>query len=182
MGDETFRSVLNEDAWVCRPQARRAGDLTVATPTYRVVGQLRRVRVMPARAGAEVAVVGRLPADTSAVYMEPSDVKAGDRFEVIRQRLRLAADAEAGEDTVTVDDASGVALGARLHLHRGTEAESVVVAAVGDAELTVAPSLRHAHQAGEQVWITQAHDVDGVCDEAGQGHHLKVLVRTPAVA
>ena len=177
MSDEAFRSVLNEEAWVCRPSTRLAGDLTVATPTYDVLGQPQRVRVTPATAGVQATAMGRMPGETGVVYMEPRDVRVGDRLEVIKQKLRLAADAPAGDTTVAVEDPGGVAAGARVHLHHGTSAESVEVASIGGGVLTVAPSLRYGHASGEDVWVTQARDVEGACDEAGQGHHLKLLVR-----
>jgi hypothetical protein len=51
------------------------------------------------------------------------------------------------------------------------------VASVADGALTVTPPLRYSHVAGEVAWVTRAYDVEGVRDEAGQGHHLKVHVR-----
>jgi len=177
MSDEAFRSVLNEEAWVCRPSTRLAGDLTVATPTYEAMGQPQRVRVRPATEGVQATVIGRAPGETGVVYMEPGDVKVGDRLEVIKLRLRLAGDATVGDAVVTVEDAGGMGAGARFHLHRGADTESVAVACIADGALTVTPPLRYSHESGEDAWITQAHDVEGVCDEAGQGHHLKLLVR-----
>ena len=177
MSDGAFRAVLNQEAWVCRPSTRLAGDLTLATPTYETLGQPRPVRVMPVSAGTQATVIGKTPGATGIVYMEPGDIRAGDRVEVIKRTIRLAAEARAGSAVVTVEDASGVAVGARLHLHDGAETESVTVAAIANGELTVTPALRCPHAAGENSWITEAHEVEGVCDEAGQGHHLKVLVR-----
>lgn len=177
MGDGVFRELLTATAAVERPKVERDGDGAPRTPRYEELVVGVAVRLAPARTVSEDDLLGRNEAITLIAYLEPLDLRPGDRLVTRPVATVLSEDVAAGAAELPVADTTGLLEGQSVEVGAGDALEEHVVAAVGAGTLTLAAGLAREHAEGEAVRVVRRHEVIEVADEAGAGHHLRAVVR-----
>ena len=89
----------------------------------------------------------------------------------------LADDLEAGAALIAALDGVAPVAGDEIGIGEGDEREVRRVAEVAEAGVELELAVELAHAAGSQVALRRRYEVLAVEDEAGQGHHRRVVVR-----
>lgn len=177
MGDGVFRELLTATATVERPVVELDGDGAPRTPRYEEVVAGVAVRLAPARTVSEDDLLGRAEEVTLIAYLEPMDLRPGDRLVTRPVATVLSEDVAAGATEPAVADTTGLLEGQRVEVGAGTGREEHVIAVVGAGTVTLAEGLAREHAEGETVRVVRRHEVIEVADEVGAGHHLRAVVR-----
>ncbi len=96
MGDGVFRELLTATATVERPVVELDGDGAPRTPRYEEVVAGVAVRLAPARTVSEDDLLGRTEEVTLIAYLEPMDLRPGDRLVTRPVATVLSEDVAAG--------------------------------------------------------------------------------------
>ena len=177
MGDTVFRELLTEVATIARPRVELDGEGAPKTPSYEAIEHGVAVRVGGARTASDDDLLGRDEDVTHVAYLEPTDLRPSDRLEIRTAESSLAAGADAGETVLSVSSTDGFVEGACVVIGVNATAEEQIVASAGGQVLVIAEGLARGHEAGESVGIVERFEVIAVEDEAGEGHHLRAVVR-----
>jgi len=177
MADTTFHELLIHEAEVQRPSVELDADGAPKTPVYVTQAASANCRLAPASAVSSDDLLGRDEDATHVVYMQPMDLRAGDRLCLRPVRTELTEDAEAGDTVLAVGDTAGLWVGLEIEIGPADEAEVAEVVSAAGVALTVTPALAADHDAGQPVCHIRRYEVLTVEDEAGAGHHLKAVVK-----
>ena len=177
MADSTFHAMLIHEVEVQRPSVGLDAEGAPKTPVYATQTADAACRLAPASAVSRDDLLGRDEEATHVVYLEPMDLRSGDRLCVRPVRTELAAKAERDDAVLVVGDTTGLWVGMEVEIGPAGEAELAhVVSATGTA-LTITPALAADHDAGQPVCQIRRYEVLTVEDAAGAGHHLKATIR-----
>lgn len=172
--DATFEALLTATAQITRPRVDLDAEGGPKTPVYEPTGESVRVRIVPARSGSEDDLLGRTEDVTHVIYAMPADIRMGDRLVTRPVTTALSEDVDAGATALPVADTDGILDGQRVEIGP----EELTVTAVSGNALSVTPALASGYEEGEAVSVVMRHEVLGVEDAAGMGHHLKMTVGT----
>jgi hypothetical protein len=161
-----------------RAQSSVGSELTLATPGYDRVDEVRRGLIQPVSGNGDKGLLGRLPETTHVAYLTygGEEVRVGDVLGKVTAEGALVEAAEAGTAALEVSGLT-VTAGADIEIGAAEGLERRRVAAVSGTTLTLEAALATAHRKNEVVRVVRRYLVVGVSDEAGQGHHLKIALR-----
>ena len=180
--DSTFRQLLRHEVTLQRPVSGTTAGGNVTGVTYEdVYADAQPARIVPVRTLLSGGILGAFPEATHVLYCEPLDLKAGYRVERELAATALAQAAQAGDEEIAVADDTGLQQGHVIELSAGEVTEAAEVRGVGDDLLALAGPLAHGFSVGTPVRAALRYDVLGVEDEAGAGHHLRVVLRETAL-
>ncbi len=177
MGDTIFRELLTEVATIARPRVALDGEGVPKTPVYEAVEDGVAVRVGRARTASDDDLLGRDEDVTRVAYLEMTDLRPSDRLTIRTAEALLIADAEVGETVLSVSGTEGFVEGACVVIGANGYAEEQIVASASGQVLVLMEGLASEHEAGEAVAVARRFEVIAVEDEAGEGHHLRAVVR-----
>ena len=178
MPDPVFLNTLIHEVAIKRPVAGSTGDGDLQSTDYTDVYSARkRCRIMPAAGGTDPGLLGRFPDATHVMYCEKLDVKPNYLIELELASTTLSVDAEAGATELTVASAIGLDVGSIIEINDETNTDAAQVTLVDLNVLHISPALTYGYAAGSTVRCAREFDVLSSQDEAGEGHHLKVIMR-----
>jgi len=177
MSDYLFYEILNRRGNLTRPTVAVDGQALPREASYALAQVGLRLRLRPARVALDSTLLGRFPQVDCVAYVEPGEVRAGDRLAVVEASTALTEAAEAGATAVVVADSLGLAPGMRLHLRDGEALGEVVAAGVVGSTVTLREALSASFSAGTRVETVRSYQVLGAEDEGGEGHHLRLALR-----
>ena len=178
MPDPVFLNTLIHEVAIKRPVAGSTGDGDLQSTDYTDVYSTRkRCRIMPAAGGTDTGLLGRFPDATHVMYCEKLDVKPNYLIELELASTTLALDAETGATELTVASTIGLDVGSIVEIADETHTDEAQVILVDVNVLHITPALTYSYAAGSTVRAMRHFDVLHSADEAGEGHHLKVIMR-----
>ena len=180
MADQPFGSMLVHDLALKRPRVDVDSVGDPKTAEYEMVAEHVRGRVMPLSGADWVGVLGRYPEGTHRVFLEPIEARANYRVERCIRTTALAAEVAAGESVLALASATGLHVGDLVEVGAGEEASRATIIVLEGVIANIEPPLAASAAEGDPVRSLAVYDVLGVEDEAGAGHHLRLVAREVA--
>lgn len=178
MADAAFLRTLIHEVAIKRPLAGSTGDGGLESVVFSEVYPTRkRCRVMPVTGASHPSILGRFPDATHVMYCEKLDVRPNYRIELELANTALSLDADAGATHLTVQSTLGLETGSIIEVTDGEQTDQARVNNVDMNILEIEPALTHAFATGSTVRAVRTFDVLTREDEAGAGHHLRVIMR-----
>lgn len=178
MGDAAWAVLLGHDLSIERAVVASGPELGVANPEYEPVTEVKGL-VQPLGATARAGLLGLYPESTHVVYVEGSEpeVTAGDLVVRLSAEGALAEATEAGAELIAALCGVTLVAGDEVEIGEGDQREVRRVVDVAEEGVELDRPLAGAHEAGSRVALRQRYEVLGAEDEAGRGHHWRVVVR-----
>jgi len=177
MNDYLFDEILNRRANLTRPLVAVDGQSLAREARYELIQALAPLRLRPVRVSLDAGLLGKYPQATAVAYLRPGSARALDRLGVVCAQTSLVEDAVPGALTLTLAATEGIEEGSVLHLREAGKFAEALVAAVGEASVTLTAPLSEGFAEGAAVEVVEPYEVLGAEDEAGEGHHLRVAIR-----
>ena len=178
MSDTAFLSTLIHEVAIKRPIAGSTGDGDLQSTDYAdAYPDRKRCRIMPAGGGTDPGLLGHFPDATHVMYCEKLDVRPNYLIELELASTTLGVDADPGATELTVASTTGLDVGSLIQIADETHTDEAQVTLVDVDVLHIEPALTYGYAAGSGVRSARTFDVLSVGDEAGAGHHLKVIMR-----
>ncbi|NPV46502.1 MAG: hypothetical protein HPY69_06075 [Armatimonadetes bacterium] len=178
MVDVALAALLEHDLGIERATVASGPELGVANPEYVLVASVKGL-VQPAGATARSGLLGLYPESSHVVYLAGvvPEVAVGDL--VVRRAAQgvLAEPLEVADQVIQVSGALSLLAGDEIEIGEGAGREVRRVAEWSGEGFLLERPVEVAHAEGSPVALRQRYEVLGVEDEAGLGHHRRVVVR-----
>lgn len=177
MTDYLFEEILNKQANLTRPQVAVDTQHLPREPQYYLLQAALAVRLRPVRAGLDDSLLGRFPQATAVGYALPGDLRSHDQLGVVLASTVLSEAASAEAQTLSLESATAVEAGSRLHLRDEEAFAEVVVESVQGDTVTLREILPTEFPAEATVEVVESYQVLAAEDGGGAGHHLRLALR-----
>ncbi len=178
MADVAFLRTLIHEVAIKRPLTGSTGDGGLESAVFTDVYPTRkRCRIMPVTGSSHPSILGRFPDATHVMYCEKLDVRPNYRIELELANTVLSVEADVGATYLTVQSTLGLEIGSIIEVSDGVQMDQTRVNSMDMNVLEIEPPLAHAYAAGSTVRAVRTFDVLTREDEAGAGHHLRVIMR-----
>lgn len=171
-------ALLAHDLGLERATVASGPELGVANPEYVPVASVRGL-VQPISTMARAGLLGLYPEGSHVVYLAGvvPEIAVGDL--VVRRFAQgtLAEALEVGDQVIQVSGTLSPMAGDEIEIGESAAREVRRVTGGSEAGFVLDRPVEAAHEEGSAVALRQRYEVLGVEDEAGQGHHRRVVVR-----